>query len=259
MADSASAVVMGEPVDLATTHFRIFYSEIERARRMALRATEADAEAIAANLSKQLVQVIEMQTLEVRRLGGKAGVDTENQSRFLKAVLADELMLNLDWAGRNDWRHVLLEATLFRSSLAGDKVFNEIEQILLARESSQRRAAALYLHVLSLGFQGRHRGMPDGAEQLAALRRELFQFVYQRAPDLQGRDRVLVPQAYTSTLSHLKAQRLGRINRWTFIFLLSLLLLLGLSELLWLWQSWPIRKLLEAPVAVVQALGLMVG
>jgi type VI secretion system protein ImpK len=155
MADSASVAVMGGSVDLATTHFRLFYSEIERARRMALRATEVDAEAVAANLSKQLVQVIEMQTLEVRRVGGKAGVDTENQSRFLKAVLADELMLNLDWAGRNAWRHVLLEATLFRSSLAGDKVFNEIEQILLARESAQRRAAALYLHVLSLGFQGR--------------------------------------------------------------------------------------------------------
>jgi type VI secretion system protein ImpK len=41
--------------------------------------------------------------------------------------------------------------------------------------------------------------------------------------------------------------------------LLSLLLLLGLSELLWLWQSWPIRKLLEAPVAAVQGLSLMAG
>ena len=244
-----------ESADLATVHFRVFYSEIERARRTALKVSEADADVVASNLSKHLVQVIELQTLEVRRLGGKSGADIESHARYLKAVLADELLLNFDWAGRKAWRHALLEATLFKTSLAGDKVFDDIEQILSAREPAQRRSATLYLHVLSLGFQGRHRAHEDGgkgAETLASLRRELFQFVYQRAPDLQGRDRVLTEQAYTSTLSHLKARRLGRINRWTLVFVLALLLLFGLSELLWLWQSWPVRKMLDSPMAVLQ-------
>jgi type VI secretion system protein ImpK len=251
-----------EAVDLSTVHFRVFFSEIERARRTALKATEADAETVAASLSKHLAQVIELQTLEVRRAGGKAGVDIETQARFLKAALADELMLNFDWAGRSAWRHALLEATLFRTSLAGDKVFDDIEQILSAREPAQRRSAMLYLHVLSLGFQGRHRAHgeeAEGAEKLASLRRELFQFVYQRVPDLQGRDRVLAEQAYLSTLSHLKARRLGRLNRWTLVFLLALLLLLGLSELLWLWQSWPVRKMLDGSVAWLQLLTPVLG
>ena len=263
MAESASVAGLlqgssaAEAADLATMHFRVFYSEIERARRTALKATEVDAELVASNLSRQLAQIIELQTLEVRRLGGKSGVDIEPQARFLKAALADELMLNFDWAGRSAWRHALLEATLFRTSLAGDKVFDDIEQILSAREPAQRRSATLYLHVLSLGFQGRHRvreGGGEGAEKLASLRRELFQFVYQRVPDLEGRDRVMVEQAYMSTLSHIKARRLGRLNRWTLVFLLALLMLLGLSELLWLWQSWPLRKMLDSPVALLQML-----
>jgi type VI secretion system protein ImpK len=238
--------------DLELVQFRAFYAELMRARDVALAAGEAEAESVARALSKQLAQLIELQSLETRRLGGRvAGVD-EGQARFLKAALADELMLHLDWAGRSAWRHFLLEATLFRTSLAGDRVFDEIDRILSAREASDRRIAQLYLHVLSLGFKGRHRDA-RGEELIAECRNELFQFVYQRAPGLQGQDRVLSSQAYASTLSHLAATRVRRLSRWSILLALALVTLLGISELLWLWQSWPVRRLLDAPVTVSHA------
>ena len=241
---------MSPDLDLASVQFRAFYAELTKARGIALKSSEADADAVAKTLSKQLVQLIELQTLEARRLGGKAGVDTEVHARFLKAALADEVMLNLDWAGRKAWRHELIETTLFRSSLAGDKVFDEIDQLLSAREPSQRGIARLCLYALSLGFQGRFRG-EEGTEKIADYRRELFQFIYQRPPEMEGRDRVLTPQAYTSTLSHLAARRMPRLNRWGVLFLLALLVLLGISELLWLWQSWPVRELIDPTVAAL--------
>ncbi|GAB2870311.1 hypothetical protein GCM10027277_44500 [Pseudoduganella ginsengisoli] len=235
-----------EGVDLASTQFRDFYDVLTRAAHAATQVPDGEAKAAAEGISRQLCQLIELQTLEARRVGGKVGIEAEVQGRFLKAALADEVMLNTDWAGRTFWRHVLIETQLFKSSYAGERVFDDLDQLLREREASRRNVGRLYLYLLSLGFQGRYRGQKQ--DKIAEYRRELFQFVYLRAADLQGRDRTLSEQAYASTLSHLTAARLPRLNRFGLIALVALLMLLGLSELLWLWQSWPVRTALAGTV-----------
>lgn len=233
----------GDAVDLATRQFRDFYDVLARAAQAVTRLGEDEARGAAEALSHQLCQMIELQSLEARRVGGRTGIEVEVQGSFLKAALADEVLLSTDWAGRSYWRHVLVEARLFKSSHAGERVFQDLDQLLREREPARRNLGRLYLYLLSLGFQGRYRGQPQ--DKIAEYRRELFQFVYQRAPDLQGRDRTLSGQAYESTLSHLKAGRLPRLNRTGLLALLGILILLGLSELLWLWVSWPVRNALE--------------
>lgn len=81
--------------------------------------------------------------------------------------------------------------------------------------------------------------------RFAGYRAELFQFVYQRRPDLSGRDRVLSETAYASTLSHLTPRKMPTLSRWTVLFILSLVGLLAISEILWLWQTWPVRQGLQ--------------
>lgn len=231
-----------EGVDLASAQFRDFYEVLARAAQAATRFSDDEAKPAAEALSRQLCQLIELQTLEARRIGGRAGIEAEVQGRFLKAALADEVLLNTEWAGRTYWRHVLIEATLFKSSFAGERVFDDLDQLLREREASRRNLGRLYLYLLSLGFQGRYRGQPQ--DKIAEYRRELFQFVYQRPADLQGRDRALSEQAYASTLAHLTAGRLPRFNRLGLIAVIGFLVLLGISELLWLWLSWPVRTAL---------------
>src|SRR5207237_848441 len=82
----------------------------------------------------------------------------------------------------------LRDANLFRASQAGDKVFQDIERILSAREPAQRNLARLYLYALALGFQGRYHG-GGSLDHVLELRRELYQFIYQKPADLQGRDK----------------------------------------------------------------------
>jgi type VI secretion system protein ImpK len=229
--------------DFATHQFRAFYAEVLRTCGMAQTCPAHEAPAMARKLSQSLEQFIELQTLEARRMGGKAALDTDPKARFLKASLADEMLLNLDWAGRQHWRHELLEARMFRSSMAGDRVFEDIHQLLSLREPAQRPLARLYLHTLALGFQGRYRGS-QAMDALAAYRRELYQFAWQKPPQLAEPGRQLCPQAYRNTLSHLAAQRIPRLNRWSFTLMVAALSLLAASELLWLWQSWPVRQLI---------------
>lgn len=240
----------GESVDLATMQFRAFYVELSKSQQVAAKASEANAAAIARTASANLLQLIELQTLATRRLGGRSGQLIETDARFLKAALADELMLNLQWPGRTDWHQVLLESKLFNSGISGDKVFDDIDRLLMARDPIDRNRARLYLHVLALGFQGRYRGNADAGKVLADYRRDLFQFVYQRAADLSATGRTVSAQAYLSTLSYVAAKRFRRFNRWTVWLLAAALLLLTLSEALWIWQSWGLRLNIGLPQVV---------
>lgn len=187
-----------------------------------------------------------------KREGSRFELESIADARYLKAALADEMLLNMPWIGRETWTSHLLEAGLFRTSIAGERVFERIEEVLSGREPSRRDIARLYLFALALGFQGKYRGMEETA-RLAGLREELFQFVYQRPAELAGRDRVLSDRAYASTLSHIAPRKLPTLSRWTVGFLLGMVALLALSEMLWVWQSWPVRqvlqtgKLVEAP------------
>ncbi len=233
--------------DLAAIQFRHFVAVLTQAAGAAGKLAEHEGRAGAEALSRQLAQLIELQTLEAGRQGGKAGFDAELQGRFLKAALADEVMLHADWAGRGHWHHVLLEANLFNSAHAGQQVFADVDLLLREREPARRGVARLYLYLLSLGFQGRFRD-GDGLEQIAGYRRELFQFVYQRVPDLGGREAVLAESPYASTLSHGGARRLSKLSRRGTALVLAATLLLAVSEILWLWQSWPVRQAVDAPM-----------
>jgi type VI secretion system protein ImpK len=231
--------------DLASSQFRAFAAVLLRARGANAALSEAEGRSGATALSHELCQLIELQSIEAGRVGGRTGVDTHLQARYLKAALADEVMLHTDWAGRAHWHHVLVEATLFQTAHAGQQVFAQIEQLLRERDPAQRAPARLHLLLLAFGFQGRYRGGASLAP-IADYRRELFQFAYQYTPGQGGRDAVLSEQPYASTLSSSAGQRLARPSRGSAMLACALLALLGLSELLWLWQSWPVRQALDA-------------
>lgn len=236
--------------DLSSAQLRDFYGVLRQACQALPQVEDTQAGDVAQALADQLTQVIELQTLEASRVAGLAGADAEMHARYLKAALADELLLTTDWAGRPHWRQAMLESRLFRTSHAGEKVYADIDKLLAQRDPAQRPVARLYLSVLSLGFQGRYRGS-GSLERIVTYRRELFQFIFQRAPDLQGRDRTLSPAAYASTLSHVRARRLPRLSRGWVQTALALLGLLLVSQVLWLWLSWPLRKALDATAHLV--------
>ena len=80
---------------------------------------------------------------------------------------------------------------------------------------------------------------------MRSYREELYEFVYQRRADLGGRDRVVAEEAYANTLSHIAPRKLPSVSRWTVMFVLAFISMLAISEILWLWQSWPVREALH--------------
>lgn len=253
-AQSAFAAGSALPDDarLASAQFRAFFAELDKARATAMGATD-EASSVAAKLSERLVQVIEMQTLEAQRLMGLGGQVLESRARFLKAALADEVMLHHDWSGRVAWRDHLVEGRLFGSSMAGQKVIQDVEDLLAQRDPRDRAAALLHLHVLCLGFQGRLRGTPQALAENERYRAGLFRLVYQRAPDLVASAPHLGAAAYDQVLSQRPQTRMPRLTRRWVIFTTVMVGLLAFSEVAWLWQTWPLRQALSRKAEAGQA------
>jgi len=238
--------VQGLPDDarLASSQFRAFYAELCRVRAAALACVEASRADIGA-LTERLVQVIELQSLESQRLMGMGGQSLESRARFLKAALADELMLELEWSGRALWRDQLIEARLFRTSRAGEQVIDDIQSALSRRGAPDRASALLLLHALSLGFQGRLRGRPEAVAELQGYRAGLFRLVYQRDPNLELSAPLISAAAYEHVLTQRPLTRMPRLSGRGVYFGVVMLLLLTASQAIWLWQTWPLRRALD--------------
>lgn len=246
--------------DALSVAFRQFHEAIAQALPSAQHPGYAPAVGEAANaaattMQAQLLQQLELCCLDLR--ASRRGAAQIESTRYLMAALADELLLNHDWPGREAWPQHLLETALFASSIAGDRVFQEIERVLSDREPADRGLARLQLAALSLGFRGRWQGLDDQG-QLAALRRELFQFAEQRPPAIASRGAQLAAQPYASTQSHATPRRAPTVGRWAIGFALALGGVLVASQIAWLWPTWPLRTALDsltAKTAIEPALG----
>ena len=77
-------------------------------------------------------------------------IDAEivNDFRYVAAALADEVLVNLDWLGQDRWVDCLLEDYFFGTTVAGDRVFTNINQLLNA-QNPPSMSCFLYLRFLS--------------------------------------------------------------------------------------------------------------
>jgi type VI secretion system protein ImpK len=211
--------------------FRRFYREVARYKTQVSRrelgdlvprpedAENGDGGRLAsAAIGKSLLSVLERQALAVRRQAGDYALKVYSEAQYVMAALADEIFLHMDWAGRDAWQANLLESRLFQSHRAGEEIFERLEILLRNRNPVYRGLAEVYLLALGLGFQGRFRGREDGEVRLSTYRRRLFEFLYDRDPELGSPAVHLFPQAYANTLDPGESRQLPYLRPWIFAF-----------------------------------------
>jgi type VI secretion system protein ImpK len=160
----------------------------------------------------ELTALLERQAAAAMR-GGGYGAEVYREAQYLMAALGDEVFLNLPWPGRELWKSSLLESRLFGTHRAGEVVFERLDAILTSRDPIYLDLAKVYLFALGLGFAGRYRG-PEGAARLETYRRDLFNFLANRDPELRTGPSHLFPDAYASTLDEGVPTHLPRLRFW---------------------------------------------
>jgi len=233
-------------------HFREFYREVARLKAMvgtvppvlARQATvgggaekptslEPAAGSLVNGVWQQLLSLLERQSLEASQRGGAFAFEIYREAQYVMVALADEIFLNLDWAGRVQWP--LLETRLFESHVAGEAIFQRLERLLLRRDPFYVDLAAVYFMALSLGFQGRFRGREDAQQQLNVYRQQLFAVIYRRQPKLFNSTVPLFVQAHQHTLDKMVAKKLPAPRTWLLLILGVIVVWMGVSS--WAWNS----------------------
>ncbi len=218
-----SALLSGESFLLVA--FREFYHDVVRLKGVVTEPTttatsppvSADPEAHRPErqvhaVRTELTALLERQAAAAMR-GGGYGAEVYREAQYLMAALGDEVFLNLPWAGRELWKSNLLESRLFGTHRAGEVVFERLDAILTSRDPIYLDLAKVYLFALGLGFAGRYRG-PEGAARLETYRKDLFNFLANRDPELLTGPAHLFPDAYASTLDEGVPTHLPRLRFW---------------------------------------------
>ncbi len=215
-----------------------FYRELlDRRRAVAESTFEMTADARlsasqAATVWQALVTKLEEQALEVRRSSGDFTADLYREAQYVMAALADEIFLNLDWAGRAGWQSQLLEAKIFGSHRAGDEFFTRLDRLLQNQDPAFRSLGEVYLAALSLGFEGRYRGRPEAKEEIGVYRHRLYRFLTERDPVVYTGKQRLCAGAYGSTLQQGMVSHLPHARR--------IFWLLAAGIAVWALVTWPI-------------------
>ena len=114
-------------------------------------------EDICLKVQESISKIIELQNLELLKKGSKSELSRLEEIRYLKAAVADELLLTSNWPGRDYFKHYLIELKLFGTCVAGEKIFSIIEKILESPPGREPDIEQIYLFALAVGFEGKYR------------------------------------------------------------------------------------------------------
>jgi len=143
-------------------------------------------------------------------VGAPAGVDPG----YVMAAIADETLLHgvVSWPGRNGWHETPLEAVLYRSRIAGDRMFQAAEAVAKPQVHDAQGLAISILLALEVGFRGRyHAGDPHN--EIQRVKESLLKAIFRNTdPGAIGSDSLLAGGA--EPLTYREAARLPQVRPW---------------------------------------------
>jgi type VI secretion system protein ImpK len=187
-----------------------------------------------------LVALLEQQSMRVQDISGSLAFSLYREAEYVMASLADELMLNAEWAGRLHWK--LLEEEIFKTRASGETFFTRLDRLLAPNAVPSRELAMIYLQALALDFRGKFRGR-DPHNQLAHYRRQLYDRIFQRKLERDNHD-LLFPQSYTIE-SEAESARLASPHLWWLVLAGVLVVWLLVSTVLWRTVASPLQGHLQ--------------
>jgi type IV/VI secretion system ImpK/VasF family protein len=216
--------------------------------------TPADPQREADALATQLQAATRKLARDAMAWTGAAGEADIAAAQYAYVALLDELLLFSAWTGASAWETYPLEARIFSTRAAGERIPAAIENLLAQRDPAQRDLANVYLACLTLGFRGRLRG-EAGALRHDQLRHALFAFAMQRDPEPDRLGAPLERAALAPRETRPLTQMFPDRARLALFVGIGFAALLGLSQLLWLYATAPVRPSLTQFETVSMAQG----
>jgi type VI secretion system protein ImpK len=223
---------LGPREQIAADQFRLFHAgllairesiaPVDAATVKAVRPPGIDA--LRARLARDIAD------LGYRRdLIGGAPVDVG----YVLTAVADEVILVQcrTWAHYDEWVDRPLEAVLYGTRIAGDRIFAAADE-LVARKRSDPGAATAILLALMTGFRGRYQGQDEPA-RIERLKTQLYALVCRRDYWEDDRAPYDMPDLAASTLDGPSLRRLPMLWPWLVALAALVVAYFPISHLLW--------------------------
>ena len=169
------------------------------------------------------------------------------EAKYALVAWVDEIFINSKWLGSKAWQASPLEVKIFDTREAGEKVFENIDELVNKNDSQRSDLLHVYLTILGLGFKGKFRASVIGQEaeideQLAFYTKLVYRGIYGADSKLSAQDSKIMPQAYEYTPDLGKAIKLISYKPWYFAIGGMFLAMVLLSEGIWFYNTGSIRK-----------------
>jgi type VI secretion system protein ImpK len=226
--------------------FQEFYTHLLRQKAFALRSTDVNdpkvleeetedqlENPIIHKIQRRFTLLFERQALDSATQSGEFSVSQYQDALYAMVSFADEIFLNMDWIGRKRWENSLLETRFFQTQIAGEMVFQKIEDLIARNDPMRLDLAVIYLFILGLGFKGKYRDEED-QEKLERYRQQLFTLVNRQPSTLYESTRPhLIQDCYEHVLDSTISKGLPEIRGWLYAFCGILGVYLFASTVLW--------------------------
>lgn len=191
--------------------------------------------------NEQVEHMAQASILAIRRLSraalARVGASSTNQVEamvYAFVALVDERLLFNEWLGRITWQSNPLEARLYGSHHAGERLPRAIYKLLKERAPDSRDLANVYLQCLILGFYGGLRS-DRGRTLHERWRHALFTFAWQREPTISGVVNSLAQASHAAPL-RLPMRRVLPDGMRLALLICGLLVILGTAGH-WMWRD----------------------
>jgi len=229
--------------------FRAFWTEVETLRESVVSRAAAPVAAEGSTalvhpptaVREQLLAVVRSQEAELTRQGKSAALEYYRQAQYAMVAAADELFIRMPWSGASYWSSHLLETACFGTRRAGDAVFARIERLIQQPHPAEKELAAVYLTTLALGFRGKY-GDGDDDGTIDRYKRQLYEVIFEKQPDLTDTFHRLLPQCYENTIAAGSGRRLRSPRVWWWASAAVVAIWIVVSHMLWLEITTPLYQ-----------------
>jgi len=168
---------------------------------------------------------------------------------YLMTALADEIFLNITWNGKKYWEEHMLEYEFFKTQIAGNQIFNRINELLQNR-NFPADIAKIYLETLAFGFKGKFRGTSSETEEIKALRKQLYDFIEKSTKTIFNSHSRLFQKQYACTLPTIPRQLLPDFNQLLYVCCGIIFVFFIFGSIAWMIETKDLNLLLDEISAI---------
>jgi type VI secretion system protein ImpK len=223
---------LGPREQLAADEFRLFHAGLLAIRESIAPADATTVKAVRPPGIDSLRARLARDIADLRYRHDPIG-DAPVDVGYILTAVADEVILVQcrTWAHYEEWVDRPLEAVLYGTRIAGDRLFAAADELVARRRSDPGVATAILL-ALMIGFRGRYQGQDEPA-RVELLKTRLYALVCRRDYREDDRAPYDMPDLVASTLDGPSLRRLPTLWPWLVALAALMLAYFPISHLLW--------------------------